>query len=66
MRLAPVTVKSRLAGKSERVGLPLGHRLPELHRLPDLHGGRPELKSVRRHGTIATVTLPAERIRDAG
>ncbi len=39
------------------LGLPLAHRLAELH------GGRLELKSVKGHGTTATVTLPAERIR---
>jgi signal transduction histidine kinase len=39
------------------LGLPLAHRLVELH------GGRLELKSVKGHGTTATVTLPAERIR---
>jgi two-component system cell cycle sensor histidine kinase PleC len=39
------------------LGLPLAHRLAELH------GGTLNLKSVKGHGTTATVTLPAERIR---
>nr|WP_294525574.1 ATP-binding protein [uncultured Rhodopila sp.] len=39
------------------LGLPLALRLTELH------GGRLELKSSKGQGTVATVTLPAERTR---
>jgi len=52
-------VDNRLSRSFEGTGL----GLPLAHRLAELHGGRLELKSVKGHGTTATVTLPAERVR---
>jgi signal transduction histidine kinase len=52
-------VDNRLSRSFEGTGL----GLPLAHRLAELHGGRLELKSVKGHGTTATVTLPNERIR---